>query len=62
MKEILKQVLTAVLVAAILWLGSEIRNLVMTVHDLRADNDRLYYEVSELKAYVQELAEKVPSN
>lgn len=47
MKEVLKQVLTAVLVAAILWLGSEIRTLVGTIHELRGDVDRLYAEVNE---------------
>lgn len=48
MKEVLRQVLTAVLVAVILWLGSEIKNLITTVMELRGDVDRLYSMVDDL--------------
>lgn len=46
-REIIKQVTTALLVAAVLWLASSIRDLVMTVHDLRGDVDRLYSLVDD---------------
>lgn len=39
---------TAVLVASILWLASSIRDLVFTIHDLRDDVDRLYSMVDDL--------------
>ena len=53
MKEVARQVLVAVLVAAILWLGSEIKNLVSTVMELRGDVDRLYSMVDDLSRETQ---------
>jgi hypothetical protein len=47
-KEILSKVLQAALIGAIFWLGNAVKDLVMEVHDLRYDVDRLYYEVSEI--------------
>jgi hypothetical protein len=47
-KDIGGKILQALIVAALLWVGGAVKDLVMEVHDLRYDVDRLYAEVSEL--------------
>lgn len=47
MKAVLKSVLTSILTAAILGTAAGVWKLVIEVHDLRQDVDRLYAEVSE---------------
>lgn len=48
MKDIARNVLTAVLTAAILGTAGGVWRLVMTVHDLRQDVDRLYSLVDDV--------------
>ena len=50
MKDIGKQILVAVLTAAILGTAAGVYNLLKEVHELRYDVDRLYAEVSEHEA------------
>jgi hypothetical protein len=47
MKDILKQVMVAIMTAAILGTAAGVWNLIMEVKGLRYDVDRLYAEVSE---------------
>jgi len=62
MRDTVRQVIVAVLVAAILFLGSAVKDLVFIIHDLRGDVDKLHSEVSDNRVYMQELAEKLPPN
>jgi len=47
LNRVVQGVAQAVLVAAILWLASSVRDLVVEIHELRRDVDGLYAIVSE---------------